>query len=167
MNQSDDILQAVEVLKTLEPGKLPLPIFLEVARLTVTPIIEIVPLRKNIEGRVEVLLTKREDDDAHWAGMYHTPGTVIRASDIPGSYDDAFKRIISGELGGISVSEPVYVTSILHKVKRGMESALIFWVEVNEEPKTGEFFDYGNLPEDLIDTQKPFIKMAIKDFLIL
>lgn len=159
----EDIQKAVQVLKNLQPGKLPLPIFLETTRLTVTPIVEIVPLRK-YNNAIEVLLTKRENDDPNWAGMYHTPGTVIRASDTEGSYDDAFNRILEGELKGTITKSPVFVTSILHKVKRGMESSLIFWVEVTCEPLTGEFYDSNHLPESLIDTQIKFINIAIEDF---
>src|SRR3989344_8061455 len=162
MNKSEDNTQTlVKYLKQLEPGKLPLPIFLEIAKLTVTPILEIVPLRKTKTGEVEVLLINREDNDPIWAGMLHTPGTVIRASDTEGSYEDALNRILKGELKGTPCDKPVFVKNLLHKVKRGMESSLIYWVEVIGEPPVGKFYSFSHLPDNLIDTQREFIKIAI------
>src|SRR5207248_4789571 len=70
----------VRGLSKLQPGRLPLDVFLEVARLTVTPVIEIVPICRQ-DGILRVLLMKRSDDDPIWAGLWHTPGTVIRAFD--------------------------------------------------------------------------------------
>jgi hypothetical protein len=158
-----EILTLITLLKRLEPGKLPLPVFLEIARLNVIPIIEIVPLRKK-DGKIQVLLTKRDDNDPNWPGMYHTPGTVVRASDVNSEYNEAFGRILEGELVGLRTSEPVFVYPLLHKVKRGMESSLVFWVEVKEDPKIGEFFDIDSLPENIIDTQVEFIKKAAEDY---
>ena len=57
-----------------------------------------VPLRLNISGNIEVLLTKREASDPVWGGMLHTPGTVMRASDQKPNNEDALSRIIDGEL---------------------------------------------------------------------
>ncbi len=91
----EEIKQASDILARLDPGRLPLDIFIEVARLTVTPIIEVVPLRKNKDGKTEVLLTERDASDSIWAGMLHTPGTVIRANDSDSNNLDAFQRILA------------------------------------------------------------------------
>ncbi|MEI7918175.1 MAG: hypothetical protein WCH58_02220 [Candidatus Saccharibacteria bacterium] len=159
-----DIQQAKELLSKLQPGQLPFNIFIEVARLTVTPIIEIVPLRTNADGYTEVLLTKREDSDPIWPGMLHTPGTVVRANDRDDN-SDAFRRILNGELGDIKTSAPVYVKTILHKVKRGTEQAQIFWVEVHGESKIGIFYDVNKLPGNIIDSQIDFIKAATDSYI--
>lgn len=160
-----EIERTVGFLRKLKPGKLPLPIFLELARLTVTPIVEIVPLRKTEEDTVEVLLIRREENDPNWPGMYHTPGTVVRASDKEGSYDDAIKRILKGELKGVETKQTIFVTNLLHRVKRGMESSLIYWVEVTGRASVGEFYNLDKLPDNIIDTQIGFIRMAAQDFL--
>lgn len=148
----------VELLQKLRPGFLPFEVFLEVARLVVLPIIEFVPLRIN-EGRVEVLLLEREV----WPFGLHTPGTVIRATDSTERNYQAFDRIME-ELGGTEVALPHYVGSNLHSSKRGVEQAQIFWIEVLGKPKAGQFYPADNLPDDLMQSQKNFITLAIKDY---
>lgn len=160
----EEITAAARVLSKLHPGLLPLPIFLETTRLTVSSIVEVVPLRKRGDS-VEVLLTKRDSDDPNWPGMLHTPGTVVRPTDEEGSYASAFERILGGELASVKLTgEPQYVDSVLHKVKRGMEDAKIFFVEVRGEPTTGAFYNVQALPENVVDTQIDFIHMAAQKF---
>lgn len=155
--------QLVSLLGKLEPGFLPYDIFVQIARLTVLPIIEFVPLRV-IDGRVEVLLLKRSANDDIWPGEIHTPGTVIRATDNSGEMYKAFERILNDEMAGTKVTDPYYVGSILHQSKRGMEQAQVFWVEVIEEPKIGIFYPAINLPETTISSQKEFIAQAVSSF---
>jgi hypothetical protein len=160
----EEIATAARILSKLRPGLLPLPIFLETMRLTVSSIVEVVPLRKRGDS-VQVLLTKRKDDDPNWPGMFHTPGTVVRPTDEEGSYTSAFERILGGELASVELAgEPQYVGSVFHKVKRGMEDAKVFFVEVNGEPTTGTFHDVSALPDNVVDTQIDFIQMAAKKF---
>jgi len=160
----EEIEVAARTLSKLRPGFLPLSIFLETTRLTVSSIVEVVPLRKNGDS-VQVLLTKREDDDPNWPGMLHTPGTVVRPTDEEGSYASAFGRILGGELASVELAgEPQYVDSVLHKVKRGMEDAKVFFVEVKGEPTTGEFHDVAALPDNVVDTQIDFIYRAAQKF---
>ncbi len=159
---SDEIKQVVQLLSKIEPGKLPRDIFIEFTRLTVTPTIEFVPIRKTDDGGIEVLLTKREDDDPIWPGMMHLPGTVIRAYDQIGSFDDAFKRIIDDELFGVKTSQPIFIESILRKVKRGTEVVRIYLIEIFDEPVSGKFYPVNKLPENIIETQTEIIFNAIK-----
>ena len=162
-----EIDHAVEALKKCKPGFLPREIFLEVARLTVTPIIEIVPLRKVSQG-IDVLLIERDKNDPTWPGMLHTPGTGLRSSDKEGSFKDAFDRILEGEIG---LSEfngvPNLAGYIFHQVKRGRELGLVFWVELttSKVPKMGKYYPYSNLPNNIISTQIPHINLAVNNFL--
>lgn len=161
---TEEIAVAIQTLSKLRPGFLPLPIFLETTRLTVSSIVEIVPLRMK-DKRVQVLLTKRDDDDPNWPGMLHTPGTVVRPTDEEGSYTSAFERILGDELASVELaSEPRYVDSILHRQARGMEDAKVFFVVVAGEPTRGSFYDVANLPDNTVDTQVDFIQMAAKKF---
>jgi hypothetical protein len=161
----EEIQKTKELLSRLTPGQLPPEIFLEFARLIVTPVLEVVPLRSNQSGQIEVLLIMRDDSDPIWGGKLHTPGTIIRASDQAASdQGDAFNRILEGELESVATGYPVYVTSILHKVKRGTEQALVYWVELIGEPTVGQFFDVNQLPDSLVDTQVEFIKEAVVSF---
>jgi hypothetical protein len=164
----EEIQQTADLLSKLEPGFLPYPVFEQVARLVALPIIEVIPLRKSPDGQAEVLLIERPDDDPLFAGALHTPGTVIRATDVhkPGMHNwPAFERVIQEELKGTEVSPPQYVGSMFHASKRGAEQAQLYWVEVKSEPKVGRFYDVNNLPSELIESQRDFITLAVKDFL--
>lgn len=163
----DEILQTANLLSKLQPGFLPYPIFEQIARLVALPIIEVIPLRFNKNGTTEVLLIERPQEDPLWPGALHTPGTVIRATDLhkPGMHNwPAFQRIVEDELKNTEVSAPQYVGSIFHASKRGAEQAQLYWVEVLGEPKIGSFCDVNALPEELIQSQQDFIKQAAMNF---
>jgi len=160
----EDLAKAVEVLSRLQPGKIPLEIFIEIARLTVLPIIEVVPVRLGTDGKPQVLLTERDASDPIWGGMLHTPGTVLRPSDAGEGNTGAFGRILNDELNGVKVGEPVLVDSIFHKVKRGVEQAQVYYGEVYGEPTKGQFYDADSLPANVVDTQLDFIRNAVALF---
>lgn len=167
-NLDDQQIQYIaDQLKQFEPGFLPYPIFEQVARIVVLPIVEFVPLRKNGDD-VEVLLVKRPDNDPIFPGMEHTPGTVIRATDANDGQQDswpAFKRILEDELAGTETGNPHYIGSVFHHSKRGAEQAQIYWVEVTGNPKVGSFYTIKDLPETLIQSQRKFIELATQDFI--
>lgn len=156
-----EINQVVNILSKLEPGYLPQEIFYQFTRLYVTPIIELVPIRKTASGEIKILTIKRELDDPHWPGLIHTPGTVLRANDE--KIETALNRIKTEELNGISfTTKPVFTNYDFHKVNRGMELALIFVAEY-EKPIEGSIeIDLDNFPENLVNTQINFIKQAIE-----
>ncbi|MET1033274.1 MAG: hypothetical protein ABWX94_02135 [Candidatus Saccharimonadales bacterium] len=160
----EQIAQVVDLLSKLKPGFLPFDIFHQVARLVAIPIIELVPLRINPEGNVEILLLKREADDPVWPDRLHVPGTVIRASDTSGSFDDPLSRISSQELMDSQISEPMFVRNILHHSDRGMEVSQVLWVEVQGETSVGEFYDVDHLPISLVQSQLDFIPDAVAHF---
>lgn len=162
MNKSDEA-QLVALLTQLEPGFLPYEVFLQIARLATLSIVEFVPLRWR-DGRVEVLLLPRDPRYEHNPGELHTPGTVIRPTDIDSDEHLAFKRIQDEELQGIETSDPIFVGSNLHRSWRGAEHAQIFWVEVLSEPGVGEFYPIDELPAKLMDSQLGFIKLAADNF---
>lgn len=158
-----EINQVVETLKKLEPGYLPVEIFYQFARLYVTPIIELVPIRKDNKEGLKLLTLQRPANDPHWPGMLHTPGTVLRAND--GSINDALQRIQKKELGNINfVQDPTLVDYDFHTVNRGKEIALVFYAEYNEIPTNGLEINAKDLPENLVDTQINFINKAISKY---
>jgi len=162
----DEIFQTADLLGKLEPGFLPLPIFEQVARLVALPVLELVPFRWHGDA-VEVLLIQRSSDDPLWPGMWHTPGTVVRATDL---YTDdgkdwaPFNRLMHDELKETPIGKPRFVASLLHQSKRGVEQAQVYWVEVLGEAHTGQFFPLPNLPDNLIASQRKFIEEAITSF---
>lgn len=160
MTTSQEVLSR---LQSLSPGQLPSDIFHAVAAITVTPIYEVVPVRWNGQ-EVEVLLLQREASDPVWGGLWHTPGTVIRANDVEGSFLSAQERI-RAELGGATFRhEPTFVRMQFHQVRRGRELALIHWVELDGQPTQGHWVFAKALPETVVDTQRDFIAAAVENF---
>ena len=163
----DEIQQTANLLKKFEPGFLPYPVFEQIMRIMAMPIVEFIPLRK-VADHIEVLLLARPDDDPFWPGMLHTPGTVVRATDFNGDAKDAvwpaFSRILHDELQNTQLGTPLFVGSILHKSKRGVEQAQLYAVEVQGEPQVGTFYSVDNLPTSLIDSQLKFIAEAARLF---
>jgi len=162
----EQIRQTAALLKQLEPGFLPYPIFEQIARLVTLPIIEFIPLRFH-DGQVEVLLIERPADDPFWPGLLHTPGTVIRATDLhrpEADNDVAFQRILHDELKDTAIGQPHYVGSLFHQSKRGTEQAQLYWVEVTGEPQIGKFYRVAELPASLIDSQVTFINAAALNY---
>lgn len=163
----DEIERTTALLKKLQPGFLPYPIFEQIARLVALPIVEFIPLRMNAINEIEVLLIDRGPDDPLWPNALHTPGTVIRATDTnKGERDSwsAFDRIIHDELQGTEISNPHYVGSILHDSRRGTEQAQLYWVEVLGRHKAGHFYRVNELPSELIESQVRFIILAAESY---
>lgn len=158
-----EIKALTDLLAMIEPGFLPLSVFTEVARVYVSAIVEIVPLR-SFKGKIQVLLVRREINDPFWPNKLHTPGTVLRPSDKTGSVEDAFNRILDGELGYLGERNPVFVKMRLSKSSRGSEFAAVYYLEILEEVKNGEWFDADDLPEDLVQVQDDLIKMAVESY---
>jgi hypothetical protein len=161
-------VRAISALLTrLDPGYVPYPIFEQLARIMALPIVEFIPLRLGPENKVEVLLIERPPEDTLFRDMLHTPGTVIRATDVVskgGKNWSAFERILQDELQGVEVSDLHYVGSIFHASKRGAEQAQLYWLEVVGTPKVGQFYPVDNLPPNLIESQRDFIYQSAKSF---
>jgi hypothetical protein len=162
---SEEIKQAAEVLSRLQPGTLPKELFYEFTRLWVTSIIEVVPCRRNSQDQTEVLLLQRPDDDPNWPGMYHTPGTVVRPTDVQDGIETALNRIFSDELN-LAQPVPTQLVDIeFHQVSRGPEMAQVYTSDL-----TGLDIDHGTwcpadqLPDTIVDTQRDFIHTAVSSF---
>ena len=160
----EEIQQTAKNVKKLEPGYLPTEIFIETARLTTTPIIELVPLRKN-DGDIEVLLLKRPNDDPTWPGMLHTPGTVLRATDVDGGFGSAFKRLYNKEIGFTPKTTPVQRGVEFHRVNRGVELANIFSIDLTDQiTVNGKWYKTTDLPKNIVDSQIKFILSAVNAY---
>lgn len=157
-----EITNTAEMLQKLSPGFLPLPIFYQVARLTVTPTVELVPLRMH-EGHLQVFLTQRPKDDPVWPSMLHVPGSVIRATDTKETFSDVLDRILHNELHDPQIeSKPHFFTYLFHQVKRGAEIAFIHYTFLLETPKNGSFYFIHDLPSSLVSHQRGFIQEIAK-----
>lgn len=166
METEESIAKLVALLEKMSPGYYPGPIFQQFSRLTVNPIVEVVPLRRGIGNKVEILLLERDVDDPLFSGQLHTPGTVVRPNDAIGSFDDALSRVLDGELKGVKSKQPVFVKNIFHHSGRGSEASQIFWVELLEAPTVGRFYAFDNLPTRLMQSQLDFIPLAVEHYLL-
>ena len=160
----EEISALTALLAKLQPGLLPLPVFLEIARINVLSIVEIVPLRMH-EGKVQILLLQRGADDKHWPSMMHFPGVVVLANDELGSYLSAFRRIVHNELADVELAgSPHYFQTYFRKTRRGAENSTVFYVEVAGEPTVGQFYDINALPANLVPDEAGVIQGAARAF---
>ena len=166
---------AVQVIRSSESGKIPRPVFAEIAKKLVMCTVELVPLRVRGET-IDVLLTERSMDDPWWPGKWHVPGTMMFPDDEFEFHDDfsePLERLLGkgGELdGGVNViGEPVVVGPDRRVHERGHEFSLVHYVQVSGESEEGRFFPAEKLPESvpgrgMIDFQVGFIQRAVKRF---
>lgn len=166
----EEIRQAAEVLNRLPRGFLPLELFIAVAEKVATPTMELAPLRRNANGSVEVLLVQRPEDDLHWPGAWHMPGTILRATDEEGSFKSGFERILDGELHGAvkPINDIQLVGTKFWDIERGRELDHIHYFETdvrNEDLIDGRFFDVNSLPELIIPHHKKMIPEIVEAFI--
>lgn len=150
--------QLVALLEKCTPGNLPADVFEAVARIAVYPAVEFIPLRTN-EGKIQVLLFERPDDDIMWPSMLHTPGTVLRPTDQ--TYQDAFDRLRKDELANLDIEDPLFMGAELSRNKRGTCVLIEFLVVVVGEPTVGCFYDVDDLPPRFIEEQRPSLERAV------
>lgn len=160
----NDELNISDQLAEFEPGKLPLDIFNQIARLNVVPVVEVVPFYRTEQGNIKVYLLQRDNDDNLWPGQYHIPGTIVSARDHAGSFNDATGRILTSGLSSYSPDNPQMVDVQLCKVSRGMEVAIVFITELRISPDPKSLFDLDNLPENMINGHEGFIEIAKQKF---
>jgi hypothetical protein len=164
----EELQQLVELLSQLEVGKLPLPVFHQLARLMVLPAVEVIPLRLDDAGQPWVLLTQRDKDDPIWPLQWHTPGRILRPSDVDGSgtYATAIHNLVEAEFPGVMQGEVRFVEIEFRTVARGAESAALHWMEVGKDaPQAGEFFRVAELPPNTIEHHGPMIRKVTSHYL--
>lgn len=153
--------ETTHLLRQLIPGHLSHELFVEMRRLNVSAGIEVVPLRINENNKVEVLLTKRSENDEFWPGELHIPGTIF----IPGdTVESTFGRIFDEELDRTKISEPKFVNFSMQHIRRGQEIVLVHWVEVLGEPNVGVLYEIDHLPENTITHHIDIINLAADHF---
>lgn len=123
--------------------------------------VESVILRK-VKDKTQVYLVQRPDNDAHWPREWHSPGTLLRASDAcdRDPIAVALKRIEARELGIKFKTYRFTGRFVFHQTPRGSEMSLVYVCTVEEEPKVGGFFPVNELPQSLIIHQQPVIRIA-------
>jgi hypothetical protein len=170
MSQSDypsneEIEKAAEVVKRLSRGYLPYPLFMAITSKIVTPTLEMV-IFQQVKNELHVLLTKRPDDDKHWPGQWHIPGTVLRSTDAEGTFVTCFERILHDELYDlVAITEPKYVSTEFWEIERGRELDQLFYAELKdcgELLESMKFFPVNALPSNLMGHHDTVIAKAIE-----
>jgi hypothetical protein len=169
MSQNKDVLSETDIknlvalLGKCTPGDLPSEVFEAVARIAVYPAVEWVILR-NKNKKLEVLLTKREDDDPVWPSLLHIPGTVLRPTD--DSFSDAFERLYNDELKGLHLSGPTLSSVSFNTYARGQSIGIEYWLicEDSKNKNIGKFYNVEYLPKNLIKEQVIIIKRAVESY---
>lgn len=160
--------QLVALLKAMVPQDITMNVMLAIQSRFVLTAIETVILRESSPGNIEVLLLQRSNSDPVWHGAWHSPGSMVRATDITGDEflgaEDAFKRVQNSELGVTFTRQPEHVATFVHNTDRGKETAIVFVCEVTGEQKTGKFFDVNNLPSTLLSHHTRIINAAVEYF---
>ncbi len=123
---------------------------------------------KQFPDRLGVLLTRRPTTDAHYPNMWHSPGSMLRASDapeeidLPGNFNDALHRVQLDEIGACFRHPPTFVDHVFQRTLRGVENALVFLCELATREKAGTWFDADDLPQELIKHHYRVIHVAVQ-----
>lgn len=165
LNNDSEVNSASRTLSKLSPGYLPRPIFYEIARLVVTPIVELIPLRRR-HNDIEVLLIPRPDDDPFWPEQLHAPGTVLRSTDIKDSFDTAIKRIMTDELHITNNLLAQYVCDDFHQGNRGVELARVYYIDCSTiSIDVGTWYPADKLPDNSVREQHTYIAKSVDHLL--
>lgn len=108
-------------LSMLTPGQLPLDVFNEVARLTATPVIELL-----IVSGDEVLLVRRPEGDMFWPTMLALPGQIITANGF--SSIQQYAVALASRFG--VKNEPTFRGIEVMYTLRGVEVAIVYQVSL-------------------------------------
>lgn len=158
----NQISKIKKLLSNQSSGYLPYQLLIEFSKFMVVPIIEVIPLCKNMDGEIKILLLKRSSDDPFWPNKLHTPGTIVRVNDL--SLNDAFDRI-KNEIGTTTTNPPTFFQNYYRASERSKEAAMCYWIELNEHEKTnGEWYRSNNLPPDIVRNQIALIQKAMELF---
>jgi hypothetical protein len=160
----------VRLLKKLPSGPLPYNIFVEFARLKVTPILEIIPLCLDSSGQVNVALFKRPADDRWWPNLYHFPGFCFLPGDLSatvkwGLPPKAYHRFLKTELKDIKcLGDPVMVGYFSANGHRGPSLNLVYIQPIDYLSSSPFLFPANRLPPNIVAGQKEIINHCAKVF---
>lgn len=144
-----------DLLYSIEPGKLPKEVFNEVARVTVTPVIELIVI---VSGKI--LLTRRPLDDVYWPHKYAIPGMIIAS----GAFDILEQYVASLKASHGVVGDSSFCNNWLFSTKRGVELAIVYRIEVDtiQSRKNYILVEPKNLDKyDIISEHRTILKKCL------
>lgn len=157
------ILDKIVTLK-----RLPTEIFNQFQKVFGGTSLEVVPIRYDTDGKIEVFMLKRPADDPYWPDRFHVPGTMVFAWDwFEGNgLKKPWQRIEDKEKIPTSKGVLMEVETKLLDTKRGLETALVnnlvFSGPVSVDG--GEWFKIDELPKNLVDHHRVILFDALHTF---
>lgn len=158
--------QVGRYLQTLsKKGKLPKPVFEGAFNVLPGVAYEVVALNDDWGGRPRVFLTKRDENDKYWPGMWHCPGTMIFNNDfLDDRLSGAWERLRTTEFGSKELGNPDRVRVLFLNTTRGKEVAVVHLLMVPGDLQNGRFFSTADLPENLINHHRSIIGAALRRY---
>jgi hypothetical protein len=92
----------------------------------------------------------------------YVPGTIVLATDEPGSFSEALQRVLNSKLADYQARGFTAVDTQLCRVSRGAEVAIVYMTKLTSSPDIASLFDPESLPDNMIEGQTEFIKAALK-----
>ncbi len=133
-------------------------LFDQLSRLVPQRFCECVLLRTNAEGKMEVFLVRRLDNDTAYPGMYHCPGSAIRRGE---QFEDVAERVAKREFKAEIDSIVVLRQAEFYFMEsRGWGCSTPVVVFTKTPPQEGHWFPIGSLPEKTIDFHRERIIAA-------
>lgn len=168
---ANDVKTTLEVVaKIINNRNLPQSIFNEFQKAFGGTSLEVVPIKFDATGNIQVFLTQRPMSDPYWPGDYHVPGTMIFPWDLElkDGFDEGWARLMSKEImSSEHVSSVSSVETLSLKTRRGAETAVVHNLVFRDDPggiKGGEWFDINDLPKNLVEHHHQIIFTGIHDF---
>lgn len=150
-------------LDNIKPGEVPEQLFCQIARITVTPVIELLITDNNSSV---IILKKRSQTDKYWPGQYCIPGRIISAN-FNGSIPDIADSIMADmklkdyamKLAGIE----------LVNTSRGKELAIIYKIRLKKIiAKNTSIYHLCNTDDvyrlSIINEHRSFIEKYLEEF---
>lgn len=130
--------------------------------------LEVVPIRYDEKGDIEIFMIKRPENDTYWPSQLHVPGTMVFAWDWDkgNDFSKPWKRLKKKEI--IQNNEGVIIpVSTKHlDTLRGAETAyinnIVFKGPVSSEG--GQWYPISSLPDNIIEHHKVIITEGVYDF---
>jgi hypothetical protein len=143
--------------RQIKGGWLPREFFYASARLFGEACLELYIFRLTPDGREQVYLIPRPDDDPFYPSEYHLPG----ARKIPNELDCDHLRRALAETPFMALSDCVeYAATVTIKAKRGTEYADIRRLNVPYELRVDGFYDVDHLPRNTMKHHIELIKLV-------
>lgn len=119
-------------------------------------------------GQVEVLLFKRPRHDPHYAGLWHSPGTIFRGGPKGETDEEALERLMKKELRPARLVRSQLVGTInswigrLPPTNRASMRGVVFFGEIEGVVPGGKWFKFWDLPKiPLVESHRWLIPLGL------